>query len=1167
LSAEEADRYLDMLIAAEGGKRPRYQRMTQQGLTALIPDLLYRGRLLDTVLGGSVTLTLFLRLGDLGGALWEQEMRILERIGGLEHPSLPVLDDGGYLKATDGARGAAFIRTKAAGTPADIGELQRLFQERRGDALPHLWLLADALAVLHDSQIAHRLLWPGNLDVERENGAITAVRLSRFEMGGLLSNLFDTGRTLSLSQVRQLYLDQPDGSLLYSPPERLRFLFDRENGQLGGPKGDVFSLGMMATEWLLGPASDGAPPVTYDDILQWQAGTRTMLARRRNQLPSALAEVLAGMLDLNGGNRPTAYEVSQQVAAGYSDARAVLDDDLPTEPYLIAYMPDECDKTLLKWDVTHASADTEEGRDELVDLIEGDIRGVEILHSPNGAEGFVSGSVEKLRRAKTVIIGHEITWFADLLWMRPDEGPLIEYDEIMVIRFSQRTSDIAEKLNALRVNALIRRVPAVEAIAMPTDEEVAEAYRSHRPSWKSLVLKVESGRVLPEEEQAYLEALDWYLRYQRALLAARTYAYVLEPGSARGRATLRWDTATDRTRTMSDPLQRRMVNDSRRPCLTDFVVTGGEAVGSNGAVSVRLEVASSRDGFGMAIGPLDVLAVIGTEALEVDTRRIQDIPAKGWLRLESDAGTMPQINRQAAARVELASQRVLLQQLTKPKNRPHLESSQWDGAGGELKGEGRDAVVEILKHGALFALQGPPGTGKTEVTSQAVAEYVAAKPRSRILVSAQSHDALENLAGRILDKLDMTESPGRAARLDRLALRVGGTRRRDGQMDRRVASFLPAALADGVIAYSTSRAKDWLASRRTERPALVPVVKEWLETLPNSRLELNRRVRVAANIVFSTTGAATPDNLILDATDEPFHWVLVEEAARAWPTELALPLVRGVRWTLVGDHAQIGAFSKADIERFLMECKDDPSPEIHAMYEASADYAKAFGTFAELFNSAQSKVPRMTLTQQYRMDQQISSLIGDTFYADSGGLKACREPAANPLSGPEYLLGSRLVWIDTGEAARAVGFWSNDNEANLCARVVRAMRPAPGGPDGTDLAVLTPYRQQVHVLHQRLSEHASRVFTIDGFQGREADVVVASLVRDRAGRDGTPISSVGHVAASSRANVLLSRARELLVVVGRFEIYAHHAGPKWRQVTEHFRKHGSVVRAEEVGGS
>jgi hypothetical protein len=110
----------------------------------------------------------------------------------------------------------------------------------------------------------------------------------------------------------------------------------------------------------------------------------------------------------------------------------------------------------------------------------------------------------------------------------------------MVIRFVRPTSEIKEKLDALRLTALARRVPVAEAIAMPTEADVAEDWRGGRPRWSSLVLKAESGRALKEEEKSYLEALDWYLRYQRALLSARTYAYVLDAvkpgnGSARGR--------------------------------------------------------------------------------------------------------------------------------------------------------------------------------------------------------------------------------------------------------------------------------------------------------------------------------------------------------------------------------------------------------------------------------------------------------------------------------------------------------------------------------------------------------------------------------------------------------------------------------------------------------
>jgi hypothetical protein len=468
----------------------------------------------------------------------------------------------------------------------------------------------------------------------------------------------------------------------------------------------------------------------------------------------------------------------------------------------------------------------------------------------------------------------------------------------------------------------------------------------------------------------------------------------------------------------------------------------------------------------------------------------------------------------------------------------------------------------MLNQTAMFALQGPPGTGKTEVTSQAVADYLKHEPGARVLVSAQSHDALENLAVRILDKLQMTSGEGRKAKLDRLALRVmsKGTHR---EVDPRMSEFLPENLTDGVIKYSATKAKEWLATRRTENPKMIPVVQDWITSLPNTRIELGARIRKGTNIMFATTGMATKNNLAMD--DEPFDWVLVEEAARAWPTELAMPLVRGVRWTLVGDHAQIGAYSRGDVERFLQSCENDPDEELRSMYEARHGYAKAFGTFENLFDDSVPSAPRMVLSQQYRMHQDIASLVGQSFYSESGGLETCRPESPHPLRSPFDLLGTRLIWIDTGQVQRAAGYWSNEYEADLTAKIVRGMQPSPSAVDGESpsLAILTPYRDQLRLLERRITERIPQIFTIDGFQGREADIIVASLVRDTPGRAGTPISSVGHLASAPRINVLLSRARELLVIVGRFDVYAKHAGPRWEEITTHFAKFGSVVSASE----
>jgi superfamily I DNA and/or RNA helicase len=95
------------------------------------------------------------------------------------------------------------------------------------------------------------------------------------------------------------------------------------------------------------------------------------------------------------------------------------------------------------------------------------------------------------------------------------------------------------------------------------------------------------------------------------------------------------------------------------------------------------------------------------------------------------------------------------------------------------------------------------------------------------------------------------------------------------------------------------------------------------------------------------------------------------------------------------------------------------------------------------------------------------------------------------------------------------------------------------------LAVITPYAQQVtrlsgamaqprlqqHLKQFRAASHTGQfVGTVDSFQGNEADVVVLSLVRNN--RGGALRSSLGFLADPRRMNVMLSRARWRMVIVG-----------------------------------
>lgn len=81
--------------------------------------------------------------------------------------------------------------------------------------------------------------------------------------------------------------------------------------------------------------------------------------------------------------------------------------------------------------------------------------------------------------------------------------------------------------------------------------------------------------------------------------------------------------------------------------------------------------------------------------------------------------------------------------------------------------------------------------------------------------------------------------------------------------------------------------------------------------------------------------------------------------------------------------------------------------------------------------------------------------------------------------------------------------------------------------------------------------------TVDGFQGREADVVIFSCVRAHA--PGSAGGGVGFLADVRRMNVGLTRARRSLWVVGHSATLAGCA--PWRELLAHCRKQGRLFPA------
>jgi superfamily I DNA and/or RNA helicase len=172
------------------------------------------------------------------------------------------------------------------------------------------------------------------------------------------------------------------------------------------------------------------------------------------------------------------------------------------------------------------------------------------------------------------------------------------------------------------------------------------------------------------------------------------------------------------------------------------------------------------------------------------------------------------------------------------------------------------------------------------------------------------------------------------------------------------------------------------------------------------------------------------------------------------------------------------------------------------------------------------------LTVQYRMHEQIMGFSSAEFYDDT--LIAADSVTQHPLCdlpdvAENELTATAVTFIDTAGAnyderqSEDSASYSNPAEAALTRQKVEQLLAA--GVPAAAIGVITPYSAQVRLLRGLLPDEVE-VGSVDGFQGREKEAVVISLVRSNLG------GSVGFLAETRRMNVALTRARRKLIVIG-----------------------------------
>ncbi|WP_405630070.1 AAA domain-containing protein [Streptomyces sp. NBC_00016] len=1173
-------------------------------------------------------LTVFRHITGLAGELWEHTARNLLRVGALNHPALPQIAMGKFVPSED----IAFTLTRERGRPIDIDRTVAWAKRNPVRAFEHFSILLDALKELHAAGIIHRNLTAGSLtthviDMAKDPDEV-AIILSRFEMSTLIGNVIRTVGAGSgpdnADEVRQFYTApvgiEPERHLAFLAPELHSYLFDEHTSvRRDWVSTDIFGLAATVWEWFCGPVPDVLPE-QYAQVKQALPTDRKAALGRLQRamvshlpsadLPAELTQALRRMLETHPKSRWNAYEAAKHLETHWQGIRGHWAAPDQKTPRLVAFLPDWSVQMLhedRKW-IQHSPA-TQAGQEELRFFLEHELAEAELVHSPRGALGYATGPDDTLKEAEWVLIGQRAVWFCAVLF---DPVPMSterkHFEEVLLIKYL-RDKDITLELVT---NQRRRKIEGgLKVIPFRPGQDLSGAVRGHRP-WTDLQEAVRAGAKIDTLNEMYLRSLQFLLGYQHVVLKSRSYPF-RTVGQRQGTVTIEFDETADAERRHASPmLSAYALDERRRPRFGDFFTSLHSERDGKATVLNVVRRGSSREPY---FGGTGVTAVF-REQVDADTIRVTvqgggSIPQTGWIRHTDDAGTGPQLDRQERALKQLRVHPLLIESLRAPfsfdlgrgrwiDSRPFPGEVEFDGASRKL-------IERLLGTHPFFALQGPPGSGKSTLTAAAVRRNLAVEQGARILVTSQSNHTLDGLARKLIQqqgprtlilretaagKEDEVRDPlVRAHTLTHLTrtVRDASTRLLQARLDRK--EYEQPPYADRPYTEDLLKlAEEWgidlerLVPLKEDDPRR-ELAKQWLEHITSDQIELGDRIRSGASVILATCSIAA---IVNDGRWDPkdlFDWVIVEEAAKAWSTEIIVPLVLGVRWTLIGDHFQLGPHREEELEAFLTSLRNHPDPLVAMEYEQKDGHLGALRLFKQVFvgktakdyQQADSAVGR--IENQFRMDKTIAEPVSRAFYPKVPAVEEIGMPVSflntekhkpHGLTAPGFLRGRPLVWVDTsgcegfGDEPR----WRNPGEVDLVDRLAQLLKPLSAPSDQLDaddsLAILTPYKAQLELLGGRDSLRG-REYTVHAFQGREADRVIVSLVRSTAVPGASIERNMGHVGRRELINVMMSRAQRLLIVVGNLQHFTTYGGEHWATVAKVLRHYGTVISADEVG--
>ncbi|GLI64102.1 hypothetical protein VaNZ11_007275 [Volvox africanus] len=503
----------------------------------------------------------------------------------------------------------------------------------------------------------------------------------------------------------------------------------------------------------------------------------------------------------------------------------------------------------------------------------------------------------------------------------------------------------------------------------------------------------------------------------------------------------------------------------------------------------------------------------------------------------------------------------------------------WDPFNRGLDDSQRAAVALALGSQDVALVHGPPGTGKTTAVVEIILQEVARG--SRVLATAASNIAVDNLVERLVrtyPKLKLVRL-GHPARLLPQVL--------DNSLEAHVLRSDNSALARDCraeIKDINCRLLKLGARDRAERRALRADLRRLAkEERQRQEAAVVGVIKDAQVVCCTLTGAAHRQ-----LESELFDVAVVDEAAQALEAATWSALLRARRAVLAGDHLQLPPTIVSDeaarmgMARTLFERLQCKLPSASAMLTVQYRMNKAIMQWSsdELYEgclTAHISVAEHTLEDLLETAKAVPTdrKVGTTM-SRSSGKKASSKGKHDKVVAPSvatigpgggeieplgllpviHLVDTAGCGFDEQQEAEGSSY-ANLGEAKAVMIHVRHL--VNRGIAAQNIGVITPYNAQVALLKELRQRHdlsALEISSVDGFQGREKEAIVISMVRSNKAGD------VGFLSDRRRMNVAVTRARRHCAIVCDSETVSHDEFLK--RLVDYFSLHGEYSSAAEL---